>query len=76
MISGKLILFLAGLAITIFSHPKVSHYVMSRLFNEGVVTPKAVSEKEAEIIRYGGARLGLFLIGIILMLISLIIQNF
>ena len=64
-------LFLFGLAVAIFSHPRVMRFFMSRAYNEGVVTPKIVKTEDAEIIKYAGPNLSLLFIGILLMIISI-----
>ena len=69
----NLLIFLIGLAICILSHPKVLRPLMTRLFNEGIVSPKQVSAESAEVIKFAGPNISLFLIGIIIMLISFII---
>ena len=46
-------------------------FFMSRLMNEGVVTPKIVKTEDAEIIKYAGPNLSLLFIGILLMIISI-----
>lgn len=68
------IVFLFGLLIAIFSHPKIMRYVMSRLFNEGLVTPRAYKPEKAEILKFAGPNLSLFGIGVLLMLLSFIIR--
>jgi len=70
----SLALFIIGLLLAIFSHPKVMRFVMTRLFNEGIVTPKNLSREKTEIIRFAGPNLSLFFIGAILMLIAIIIR--
>ncbi|MDP3741278.1 MAG: hypothetical protein Q8R08_03030 [bacterium] len=70
----NLILFLIGLLLAIFSHPKIMRGVMSRLFNEGLVTPRAYKPEKIEVVKYAGPNLSLFAIGIILMVASLILQ--
>ena len=69
------ILFFIGLLLTIFSHPKVLRFVMSRLFNEGLVTPRALKPEKAELVKYAGSNLSLFAIGVVLMLLSLILRQ-
>ncbi|MBI4050834.1 MAG: hypothetical protein HY396_02570 [Candidatus Doudnabacteria bacterium] len=71
----SLIVFLVGLLLAIFSHPKVTRFFMSRLFNEGVITPRRVSPEKAEMIKYAGPNLSLFAIGIILMMLAVILRN-
>lgn len=71
----KLILFLIGLLLTIFSHPKVIRGIMSRLFNEGLLTPRVVKPEKAEVIKFAGPNLSLFAIGIVLMLIAVLLRQ-
>lgn len=67
------VVFLAGLAIAVFSHPKVMRFFMARLINEGVITPRNVKPEDAEIIKYAGPHLSLLFIGILLMIIGIAI---
>ncbi len=68
----SLVIFILGLLLVIFSHPKVMRFVMARLFNEGLVTPRRVAPEKAEIIRFAGPNLSLFLIGAILIVVGII----
>lgn len=69
------IIFLLGLLIAIFSHPRVNRFFMSRLFNEGLVTPKTLKPEKAELIRFAGPNLSLFAIGLVLMLLGIILRK-
>lgn len=71
----NLVIFFLGLLIAIFSYPKIMSKVMSRLFNEGLVTPRIVKPEKAEVIKFAGPNLSLFVIGIILMLIAIILRR-
>ena len=70
-----LILFIAGLLLAIFSHPKIMGFVMTRLFNEGIVTQRKVQPEKAEIIKFAGPNLSLFFVGIIVMLLGILIRD-
>lgn len=69
-----IILIILGLIIIVFSYPKISNQIMSRLYNEGFVTPKRVKPENAEIIRYAGPQISLFAIGAILIFIGIILS--
>lgn len=69
----NLIIFLLGFAVAVFSHPRVMRFFMSRVINEGLVTPKIVKPENGEIVKYMGPHLSLLLIGCVLMLISVIL---
>lgn len=73
--TARLTIFLLGLGLAIFSHPRLRHVVMSRLANEGVVTPKTLPAAKTEIIRHAGSSLGLLFLGVALMLLSLFIST-
>ena len=64
-------LFLLGLAIAVFAHPKVMRFFMTRLMNEGVITPKVVKPEDAELIKHAGPNLSLLFVGILLMIIGI-----
>lgn len=49
-------------------------FIMSRLFNEGLVTPRQVKPEKAEVVKYAGPNLSLFAIGIIFMILSLLLR--
>lgn len=71
----NVVVFIAGLLLATFSHPKVMRFVMTRLFNEGLVVPKVIDPQKAELIRFAGPNLSLFALGVILMIIG-IASNF
>ena len=66
----NVVVFVAGLLLAIFSHPKIMRFVMTRLFNEGLVVPKVIAPRKAELIRFAGPNLSLFTVGVILIIIS------
>ena len=68
-------LFVIGFLLAVFSHPAVMRFVMNRLGNEGIVTPKKLKPEKVEFIRYAGANLSLFGIAVILMLLAVIIRK-
>lgn len=67
------LVFLLGLLLVIFAHPKVMRLLMTRLFNEGLVAPRQEAPEKSELIRGAGPNFSLFFIGIILIIISLLI---
>lgn len=71
----SLIIFLIGLALCVFAHPKVKNFVMARLFNEAILTPKVVEPEKAEVIRFAGPNLSLLAIGVVLMLLGIILRE-
>lgn len=71
----KITLLLVGLVLVIFSHPAVSRFVMSRLFNEGIVTPRDIKPEKTEVVKYAGPNLSLFGVGVILIFLSLILRS-
>lgn len=73
--SASLTIFLLGLLLVIFSHPKVMRFVMARLFNEGLVTPRQVRPEKAELIKFAGPNLSIFGAGIILMILGIILRQ-
>lgn len=68
-----MILIIIGVLIVIFSFPRVRRPIMSRLFNEGVVTPKRVKPEDTQIIQNTGPSTSLFAIGIVLIIIGIVI---
>jgi len=72
---SSLILFITGLLLAIFSHPKIMGFVMTRLFNEGIVTQRKVQPEKAEIIKFAGPNLSLFFVGVLLMIASILIRS-
>lgn len=68
-----ILLIIIGVAIALLAYPKFRRPIVSRLFNEGLVTPKIVAPEKAEVIKFAGADMSLFAIGFALMLIGLII---
>lgn len=71
----SLLVFLLGLLLTLLSIPKVSNFILPRLINEGLLTPKEPKPEKAELIRYAGPRLSLFAVGIILMFLGIILRQ-
>ncbi len=71
----NLVIFLLGLLLVIFSHPKILRSTMSRLMNEGLVTPRVIKPEKAEVIKFAGPNLSLFAVGIVLMLLSIILRQ-
>ena len=70
----KIILFVCGLAVLIFSHPLVSRFILSRLYNEGWVTPQNPPLEKTIIVQHTGPRVTLILIGVVLMLASIFVK--
>ena len=68
-----IILMLAGGAIMIFAHPKISRRIMTRLFNEGFVTPQRPSMEKTEILTGSGPAFTIFFLGFILFFIGLLL---
>ena len=68
----SLILIVLGICIIIFSFPKIRIPIMARLFNEGIVAPRVEKPESAAIIKYTGANITLFAIGVILIFIGII----
>lgn len=68
-----IILIVAGALVILFSHPRIGRPIVERLSNEGVVTPKLVKPEKAEIIKYAGPNLSLFVIGFVLIILGIII---
>lgn len=73
MSKESIILFAAGILTILLSHPRFSRPAITRLFNEGVITPKRVKPEKSEVIKYAGPSLSLFLIGIILIIIGFLL---
>lgn len=48
---------------------------MSRLINEGLVTPRMVPEKKVEFIKHAGVNLSFLLLGILLIIISIAVDS-
>lgn len=71
----KSIIFLAGLILVLFSHPKIMRTVMNRLFNEGLVTPRRLPPEKAELVRFLGPNLSLLFVGIILIILGLVLKD-
>ncbi len=69
-----IVLIILGAAITIFSHPKMTKPSMSRLFNEGLVTPRREKPEKTEVIKGAGPHLSLFIIGVILIILGAILM--
>ena len=69
-----MLLIIVGIIIIILSHPKILQPFMTRLFNEGIITPQRVKREDAEIIQYAGPNISLFAIGVIFILIGILIQ--
>lgn len=69
------ILFGLGMALAIFSHPKIRAPIMARLFNEGIIISQSAKPEKAEVIKYAGPNLSIFAIGFILMVIGIVLLN-
>jgi len=70
----KILLLIAGVAVLIFSHPRVSRFILSRLYNEGWVTPQNPPLEKTIIVQHTGPRVTLILIGVVLMLASIFVK--
>lgn len=69
----RLILIVLGIGFILFSFPQIRAPIMTRLFNEGFVTPKRVKSEEAEIIKFAGPNVSLLMIGVVLIIIGIIL---
>lgn len=73
MTKESIIFFVAGTLIILLSHPRFTREAITRLFNEGIITPKKIKPEKSEVIKYAGPNLSLFLIGVILIIIGFLL---
>lgn len=73
MSKAGIVLIFAGAVLAIFSHPRIGPPIVARLANEGIITPKLVKPEKAEILKYAGPRLSLFILGIIIIVFGILI---
>ncbi len=66
-------LILLGLLIILLAFPQIREPLLARLYNEGLLTPRYVKPEKAELIKFAGPNLSLFLLGLILIIIGLAI---
>ena len=71
----SLAIFFIGLLLAIFAHPKIMNFIMTRLFNEGIVSQRRIPPEKTEIIKFAGPNLSLFFVGVLLMITAILIRN-
>jgi hypothetical protein len=69
----RTILIIFGLLVCVSANPRLREPIVQRLINEGLVTPQRVKPEKAELIRFAGPNMSLFIIGAILIIIGIII---